>query len=172
MLDTARFRALVGRHLEVDSRHVHAYVLGEHGDSEVLAWSAVRVGAVSLQDFADSRCIALTDGDRAGIDDAVRNAAYRIIEGKGATYYGVASALAYMAQVILLDQRSLMTVCTPQTEIADVANVTVSMPHVVGGSGVIGAHHPLVLNETENEALQASATMIRKLTDEVEAGGD
>jgi L-lactate dehydrogenase len=148
---------------------VHGYVLGEHGDSEVLAWSAMRVGAVGLAEYARSRGIVLTGEDRAGIDDAVRNAAYRIIEGKHATYYGVASALAYMAQVILLDQRSLMTVCTPQTEIAGVANVTVSMPHVVGGEGVIGAHHPLELNAAENEALQASAAMIRKLTDEVEA---
>lgn len=169
MLDTARFRALVGRHLGVDSRHVHAYVLGEHGDSEVLAWSAVRVGAVGLAEFAASRGVTLTDADRNGIDDAVRNAAYRIIAGKAATYYGVASALAYMTRVILHDQRSLMTVCTPQVEIAGVANVTVSMPHVVGGQGVIGAHHPLELNETEHEALQRSAAMIRQLTDEVAA---
>jgi L-lactate dehydrogenase len=169
MLDTARFRALLGRHLGVDARHVHAYVLGEHGDSEVLAWSAVRVGAVDLAEFARSRGVALTEEDRARIDDAVRNAAYRIIEGKHATYYGVASALAYMAQVILFDQRSLMTVCTPQTAIEGVANVTVSMPHVVGGAGVIGAHHPLQLSGAEHEALHASAAMIRKLIDDLEA---
>ena len=167
MLDTARFRTLLGRHVGIDARHVHAYVVGEHGDSEVLAWSAVRVGAAALPDFARDRGISLGESDREKIDDAVRNAAYRIIEGKSATYYGVASALAYMTNVVLHDQRSLMTVCTPQPRIADVEDVTVSMPHVVGGDGVIGEHHPLQLDEREQEALQASATLIRKLADDL-----
>ena len=168
MLDSARFRALLGRHLDIDSRHVHAYVVGEHGDSEVLAWSAVRVGAVALPDFAKYRKAALDTEVIARIDDEVRNAAYRIIEGKSATYYGVASALAHMANVILHDQRSLMTVCTPQERIADVRNVTVSMPHVIGGEGVIGEHHPLQLDDSEQGALQASAALIRELLDQLE----
>lgn len=171
MLDSARFRALVGRHVGIDARHVHGYVVGEHGDSEVLVWSAVRVGAVGLEDFAQSRGVALTEKDMVHIDDAVRNAAYHIIEGKSATYYGVASALAYMASVILLDQRSLMTVCTPQEVIAGVENVTVSMPHVVGGKGIIGAHHPLQLSDGEQESLHASASLIRKLADDLDRAG-
>jgi len=168
MLDTARFRALVGRHVDVDSRHVHAYVVGEHGDSEVLAWSAVRVGAVGLEEFVQSRGIGLGAEVRRGIDDAVRNAAYRIIEGKSATYYGVASALAHMVEVLLLDRRAIMTVCTPQPEIAGVQDVAVSMPHVVGGGGVRGTHHPLRLDREEQEALHAAATMIRGLLDDLE----
>jgi L-lactate dehydrogenase len=168
MLDSARFRALLGRHLDIDARHVHAYVVGEHGDSEVLAWSAVRVGAVALEDFAGFRGAPLNRDTVARIDDGVRNAAYRIIEGKAATYYGVASALAHMADVILHDQRSLMTVCTPQAWIADVSNVTVSMPHVVGGEGVIGDHHPLQLDDSEQEALHASASLIRGQLDQLE----
>jgi L-lactate dehydrogenase len=168
MLDSARFRALLGRHLDIDSRHVHAYVVGEHGDSEVLAWSAVRIGAVALPEFAKYRNANLDTEVIARIDDRVRNAAYRIIEGKSATYYGVASALAHMTNVILHDQRSLMTVCTPQERIADVRDVTVSMPHVIGGEGVIGEHHPLQLDDSEQHALQASAGLIRELLDQLE----
>ncbi len=170
MLDTARFRSLVGAHLGIDSRHVHAYVLGEHGDSEVLAWSSARVGSIALDDFTRDRGIDLGSAVRSHIDDRVRNAAYRIIEGKGATYYGVASALAYMTQVILLDQRSLMTVCTPQPEVAGVNDVTVSMPHVLGGDGVIGGHHPIALSEDEQHALAKSARTIRGVIDELDAG--
>lgn len=168
MLDTARFRALLGRHAGIDSRHVHAYVVGEHGDSEVLAWSNVRIGGVPLDEFTQERGISLNDETRAKIDSGVRNAAYHIIEGKGATYYGVASALAYMTDVILHDQRSIMTICTPQASIAGVDNVTVSMPHMLGGDGVIGAHHPLKLNDDEQEKLHKSATLIRQLITDLE----
>lgn len=169
MLDTARFRALLGAHLGIDARHVHAYVLGEHGDSEVLAWSSARVGGIALDEFTRARGIDLGTEVRSQIDGRVRNAAYRIIEGKGATYYGVASALAYMTNVILLDQRSLMTICTPQPDVAGVNDVTVSMPHVLGGEGVIGAHHPLVLSEDEQQSLEQSARMIRGVIDELDA---
>lgn len=172
MLDTARFRALLGRHLGIDSHHVHAYVVGEHGDSEVLAWSSVRVGGVKLANFTEDRNISLTEDDKAQIDHNVRNAAYGIIEGKGATYYGVASALAYMTDVILHDQRSIMTICTPQTSIAGVEDVTVSMPHMLGGNGVIGSHHPLKLSDTEQEKLHNSATLIRKMITDIENAQD
>ncbi len=168
MLDTARFRALVGRHVGIDARHVHAYVIGEHGDSEVLAWSNVRVGGVPLTEFTQERGISLTEDDFASIDNNVRNAAYHIIEGKGATYYGVASALAYMVDVILHDQRSIMTICTPQSTIAGVDNVTVSMPHMLGGDGVIGSHHPLKLSDDEQQKLNHSATLIRQLITDLE----
>ncbi|NNE42905.1 MAG: L-lactate dehydrogenase [Gemmatimonadetes bacterium] len=169
MLDTARFRALLGRQVGIDARHVHAYVVGEHGDSEVLAWSSVRIGALSLDEFTEERGVSLGDADRSRIDGAVRNAAYRIIEGKGATYYGIASALAYLTNVILLDQRALVTVCTPQARIAGVEDVTVSMPHVLGGAGVIGHHHPLRLSDPEQEALGASASLIRQVVTDLES---
>ena len=171
MLDTARFRTLLGRAVGIDSRHVHAYVVGEHGDSEVLAWSTARVGGVPIGEFTAQRRIPFGDEERARIDDGVRHAAYRIIEGKGATYYGVASALASMTTVVLHDRRALMTVCTPQTSIAGVHDVTVSMPHVVGGEGVIGAHHPLSLDDSEQEALHRSAALIREQIEGLGTGG-
>ncbi len=138
-LDTARFRAVLGTHLDVDPHHVHGYVLGEHGDSEVLAWSATRVGTLPLEEFCRHRGIRLDEEVRDRIDGTVRQAAYRIIQGKGATYYGIAAALARIVQALLGDQRTILTVCTPADNVLGVADVTVSLPRLVGGDGVLGA---------------------------------
>lgn len=89
ILDTARFRSLIGEWLGVSPHSIHAYVLGEHGDSEVLNWSSARVGGVPLHEFCQQRQIELSEARRRQIDQAVRRAAYRIIEGKGATYFGI-----------------------------------------------------------------------------------
>ncbi|PJF25690.1 MAG: L-lactate dehydrogenase [Phototrophicales bacterium] len=163
-LDTARFRALLSRHLGVDSRHVHAYVVGEHGDSEVLTWSLVTVGGVPLADFLRHRSIAIDAAVRAEIDDRVRYAAYRIIEGKRATYYGIGSALAQIVNVILRDQRAILTVCAPEHEVEGVKDVTVALPRLVGGTGVIDTLAP-TLSEQEHEALGRSAAVVRAAID-------
>ena len=97
-LDTARFRSLLGQHLGVDSTHVHAYVLGEHGDSEVIPFSPVTVGNIPLEEFCKQWGLCLDKEDKSEIDRQVRNAAYEIIQGKGATYYGVGSAIAKICQ--------------------------------------------------------------------------
>ncbi len=169
-LDTARFRALLGRHMGVDPQHIHGYVVGEHGDSEVLAWSLVTVGAVPLEDFCTQQEICVDEEVQQRIDGQVRNAAYEIIEGKGATYYGVGSALARIAEVILGDQRSVLTVCTPVAEVEGVRDVTVSLPSLVGGSGVI-SRLPLLLSEREHDLLRASAQVVRRAISELDAGG-
>lgn len=161
-LDTARFRSLIGRKLNVDSQHIHAYVLGEHGDSEVLAWSQVTVGGIPLQEFCTGREISICEDDYAAIDERVRRAAYRIIEGKGATYYGIGSAVARIVEVVLQDERSLLTVCTPMPDVAGVKDVTVSLPNLVGGDGIIQTFTPR-LNDTETEALRSSAQVVRSV---------
>jgi L-lactate dehydrogenase len=166
-LDTARFRALLGQYVGVDPTHVHAYVLGEHGDSEVLAWSLVDVGSVPLEAFCQMKGLALDEAKRQEIDQGVRRAAYHIIEGKGATYYGVGSALARITRNVLSDRRALMTVCTPTAEIAGVKDVTVSLPRLVGGDGVLDTF-PLPLSNDEEAALQHSARLIRDLIDQLE----
>lgn len=160
-LDTARFRSLLGERLEVDPQHVHAYVLGEHGDSEVLTWSLVTVGGMPLEEFCRRRKIALDQTARAEIDRRVRQAAYTIIEGKGATYYGIGGALARIVEAILRDQRAILTVCTPLAEVAGVPDVTVSLPHLVGGSGIL-ATFPPPLTAEEQQALQHSARLVRE----------
>jgi L-lactate dehydrogenase len=171
-LDTARFRALVGRHVGVDPKHVHAYVVGEHGDSEVLSWSTASVGGVPLSEWCSYHNIPLDEEVKQRIDYNVRNAAYTIINGKGATYYGIGSALARITDIILRDERAILTICAPQIEIAGVKNVTVAMPFLLGGSGVIGAHHPMVLAQDEQEKLHRSASIIRDLITQLEAQDD
>jgi L-lactate dehydrogenase len=166
-LDTARFRALLGRYLGVDAPHIHAYVLGEHGDSEVLTWSLVNIGGIPLEDFCRLQKSTICDEDKATIDEQVRKAAYHIIEGKGATYYGIGSALARVSEVILRDQRSILTVCTPVSEVAGISEVTVSLPHLVGGQGILTTLHPPLSDEEQN-ALQSSARLIRQVIDNLD----
>jgi L-lactate dehydrogenase len=165
-LDTARFRSLVGVHCGVDPHHVHAYVIGEHGDSEVLTWSSATVCGMTLEAFAKLRGIALSKAIREQVDQAIRQAAYTIIGGKGATYYGIGSALARIVDVILHDQRSILTVCCPTADVVGVKNVTVALPRLVGGQGVIETF-PLPLDDRETAGLRASAGVIRTALDEL-----
>jgi L-lactate dehydrogenase len=163
-LDTARFRTLLGSRCGVDPHHVHGYVLGEHGDSEVLTWSLVTIGGMPLDEFCRLRKTELTTADREDIDKRVRRAAYSIIAGKRATYYGIGSALARIVDVILHDQRAVLTVCSPEEEIAGVEDVTVSLPRLVGGRGVVQTF-PLPLSEAEQSQLRASANVVREALD-------
>jgi len=166
-LDTARFRALLSDHLGVDPHHVHGYVVGEHGDSQVLTWSQVTVGGVHLDAYHDMLGIEINEEIKADIDKRVRFAGRSIIAGKGATYYGIGSALARIVDVILHDQRAIMTVCTPQADVAGVKDVTVSLPHLIGGQGVI-ATLPITLSDEEYGALRASAASVREAIDSLE----
>ena len=166
-LDTARFRALLSNHLGVAATNVHGYVIGEHGDSEVLAWSLTTVGVIPLVDFCRTQNIQLTPAIQETIDQKVRRAAYSIIEGKGATYYGIGSALARIVYAILDDQRAVLTVCSPMKQVVDVSDVTLALPHIVGQKGILGTL-PLPLSSTEEAALQASAKVIKSAIDEIE----
>ncbi|TAH53784.1 MAG: L-lactate dehydrogenase [Chloroflexota bacterium] len=163
-LDTARFRLLLARHVGIDTPHIHAHVIGEHGDSEVLTWSVATVAGFPLEQFCESHSIALDDAIRADIDTRVRRAAYHIINGKGATYYGIGSALARITQAILNDQRAILTVCSHHENIAGVKDVTLSLPQLVGGDGILDTYMP-PLNDSEMNALQKSAQVIRGAID-------
>lgn len=159
-LDTARFRVLLGNKLGIDSHHVHGYVVGEHGDSEVLTWSTVAAGGLSLSDFCRIRGITMQEAERQEIDQRVRKAAYQIIQGKGATYYGIGSALARIVEAILHNQRAVLTVCAHAEQVGDVRNVTLAMPHLLGGEGIL-AQLPLTLNQQEQAALEQSAAILK-----------
>jgi L-lactate dehydrogenase len=165
-LDTARFRSLLGGHCGVDPHHVHAYVIGEHGDSEVLTWSLASISAMPLQEFVWLRRIDLAEAVRKDIDAKVRGAADTIIRGKSATYYGIGSALARLVDVILHDQRAVLTVCVPTPEVFGIRDVTVSLPRLVGGQGVLETF-PLPLNEEEKAGLRNSARVVRQALDEL-----
>jgi len=168
-LDTARFRSLLAAHCGVDPHHVHAHVVGEHGDSEVLTWSLASVGGMPLEAFVKLRGVGLSEAVRKDVDEKVRRAAYSIIAGKGATYYGIGCALARIVDTVLHDQRSILTACAPTADVLGVKDVTVALPRLVGGCGVIETF-PLPLSETEQAQLRASAVVIRTALDELDAG--
>src|SRR4026209_2903242 len=151
-LDTARFRTLVGRHFDVDPQHVHAYVIGEHGDSEVLVWSQATIAGLSLDRFGAVYGTPITAAERQDIDQNVRHAAYQIIAGKGATYYGIGSAVARIVDVLLHDQRAILTICSRITGVPDCDGVTLALPHLVYGAGVV-ATIPLPLDALDGERL-------------------
>ena len=159
-LDTARFRTLLGRHFGVDPHHVHAYVIGEHGDSEVLVWSQATIAGLSCDQFAAVRGPQLTDEHRRQIDDNVRRAAYHIIAGKGATYYGIGSAVARIVEAVLGDQRAILTICSRISGVPDCDGVTLALPHLIGGAGVLGTI-PLPLDGSEHDGLRRSAGILR-----------
>jgi L-lactate dehydrogenase len=162
-LDTARFRTLLSDHFGVDSHHVHGYVIGEHGDSEVLTWSQATIGGMHLEEFAKLRGLSYDESLRQQIDQGVRRAAYTIIEGKGATYYGIGAALARIVDVILHDQRAILTVTSHVSDFPGVPAATFALPHLVGGEGVLGCIS-LHLSEEETAALQRSAQIIATAT--------
>jgi L-lactate dehydrogenase len=160
-LDTARFRTILGAHLGVDPYHVHAYVLGEHGDSEIIPWSPITIGAVPLNEFCSQWEICLGEKERQEIDGQVRNAAYHIIEGKGSTFFGIGSAIARIVEVILNNQRSILTVCTPLEEAAGIKDVTLSLPQLLGGDGILNTLH-MPLADEETSQLNQSAKVIKQ----------
>ncbi|HSR29241.1 MAG TPA: L-lactate dehydrogenase [Anaerolineae bacterium] len=167
-LDTARFRVLLGRHLGVDPQHIHGYVVGEHGDSEVLTWSLVTVGGMPLVEFCRQHGVTLDEPVRQEIDHQVRDAAYAIVEGKGSTYYGIGAALARITDAVLKDQRAILTVCTPVTKVLDVCDVTIALPNLIGKDGVL-ASFPLPLSTDEQAKLRASAQVVCSAIENLDA---
>lgn len=161
ILDTARFRALLGEHLGVSPQSVHAYVLGEHGDSEVLAWAEARVGGVSVFDFAEQIGKPITEEVKQKIDEGVRFAAYKIIEGKGATYFGIGAGIARIARAILNDERTMLTVSALNEEVEGVPEIALSLPRIVGRQGIITTLS-VKLSSEEREALRKSAEILKQ----------
>jgi L-lactate dehydrogenase len=166
ILDTARFRALLGRHLRIAPRSLHAYVLGEHGDSQVLAWSAAKAGSIPLVAFAAQVGAPITRHVRETIDDAVRNAAYPIIAGKGSTYYGIGGGIARILQAVAQNEHVVLTVSIVTAEVEGVPDVAVSIPCVLGAEGVSAQILP-ELDADEHAALAASTRIIKDLVEAV-----
>jgi len=157
ILDTARFRTLLAEHLNIAPHSVHAYVLGEHGDSEVLAWSSGKVGGVPLEEFAEQIGRPISDEGKARIDDGVRQAAYRIIEGKGATYYGIGAGIARIARAIGDDEGAVLTL----SNVEGFGGVSLSLPRVLKAKGIEATIRPMLSNE-EAQALKRSAEILKE----------
>lgn len=159
ILDTARLRSLLGDHLGIAPNSVHAYVLGEHGDSEVPVWSSAMAGSVPIVSFAEQIGRPLDQAARSRIADQVRGAAYTIIEGKGATWYGIGAGLARIVGSIIDDERTVLSVSMVSAEIEGVCDIALSLPRIIGRDGVVATLMP-DLDETERAALKHSAEVI------------
>jgi L-lactate dehydrogenase len=159
ILDTARFRALLAGHLGVAYRSVHAYVLGEHGDSEVLGWSGARVGTMPVEEFAAQIGRPFDETLRGEIDAGVRQAAYRIISGKGATGYGIGGGLARIVAAIAQDEGAVLSLSTQSETLTGYPPVAFSIPRVLRAEGVVAELTP-TLDADESAALKASAALL------------
>ena len=166
ILDSARFRTLLAGHIGVSPAYIDARVLGEHGDSEVLHWSGAVVGDLPVADAARQMGRELAEADRSRIDTAVRRAAYAIIQGKGATWFGVGAGLARMAQVIQGDERALITCSMSEAEFQGVRGVALSLPRVLGAGGVVATLMPK-LDARESAALKRSAEILKEAAEGV-----
>lgn len=159
MLDSARLRAILSRHLSVSTQSVNAYVLGEHGDSSMINWSSASIGAIDLNTFCRQAKISLPATTRNTIEHRVHNAAYEIIRGRGATWDGIAAAVADLLRCIINDERRILTVSTVGG--VGASALSISLPRIVGRSGVITTLMPK-MTSTESYAFRRSGKIIRK----------
>ena len=159
VLDTARLKYALGEHLEVDSRSVHSFIIGEHGDSEIVAWSSTNVSGIPVNDFCELRG---HEEAMHRIADDVKNSAYDIIEKKGATYYGIAMSVKRICECIMRDEKSILPISSMMHGEYGISDICLSMPTVVGREGV-ETRVPIQLNEQEESALSASAEQLSKV---------
>ena len=159
MLDSARLRTILSRQLSVSTQSINAYVLGEHGDSSMIAWSSACVGGIDLNSFCRQTKISLPQTTRKTIEHRVHNAAYEIIQGRGATWDGIAGAVADLVRCIANDERRILTVSIVDG-LGD-KSLSMSLPRIVGRGGAVATLTPK-MDGPESTALRRSARTIRK----------
>lgn len=170
VLDTARLKYLLGEHLGVDARSVHAFILGEHGDSEIAAFSSANVSGIELKKFCDFAC--KTDKHEEAmkeIAEDVKLSAYEIIKKKGATYYGIAMSVRRICEAIILDQKSILPISCLQNGKNGIENVVLSMPMIVGKHGAERSVE-ISLSEEERRAIKSSADMLKGIIKTLDLG--
>ncbi|MDY4041020.1 MAG: L-lactate dehydrogenase [Collinsella sp.] len=167
VLDTARLRYMLGEHLEVDPRDVHAYVMGEHGDSELVAWSSATVAGVPLNDFCELHGHKDHKATEARIAEDVKNSAYTIIEKKRATYYGVAMTVRRICTAVMRDEKCVLPVSSLMVGEYGLDDISISMPTVVGRDGVV-TRVPISIDAAEEAELHKSADALRAIMDKVD----
>ena len=136
VLDSARLKYLLGEHLDVDSRSVHSFIIGEHGDSEIAAWSTVNISGVPLNKFCEMRGFKDHEESMHRIAADVKNSAYKIIEDKGATYYGIAMSVRRICEAIVRDEKSILPISSMMHGQYGIDGCALSMPAIVGADGV------------------------------------
>lgn len=167
VLDTARLKQLLGKRLEVDSRSVHAFIIGEHGDSELAVWSSANVSGIDLNQFCQLRGMANHAQTLEALYRSVRDSAYEIIRRKGATYYGIAMAVARIAEAIVKDEHAVLPVSTVLQGEYGLHHMAMSIPAVIGKNGVESVLE-IPLSPAEHNALYASAAQLRQAIAEAE----
>lgn len=167
VLDTARLKYLLGEHLGVDSRGVHTFVIGEHGDSELAVWSSATVSGVPLSRFCEMRGYYEHDDETDRIYEDVKNSAYSIIEKKKATYYGIAMAVKRICSSIVRNERSVLPVSSIMHGQYGLEDIVLSMPAIVDAQGVERIV-PLSLDGEEMQKLKDSAAALREVMDGIE----
>ena len=162
VLDTARLKYALGEHLGVDSRSVHSFIIGEHGDSEIAAWSSTNVSGIPLNDFCEMRGHFNHDAAMDAIAEKVKNSAYEIISKTQATYYGIAMSVKRICECIVRNERSILPVSAMMHGEYGIEDITLSMPAIVGIGGV-ETHVPIALSEEEAEKLVESAKKLKEV---------
>ena len=162
VLDTARLKYALGEHLGVDSQSVHSFIIGEHGDSEIAAWSSTNVSGIPLNDFCEMRGHFNHDAAMDAIAEKVKNSAYEIISKKQATYYGIAMSVKRICECIVRNERSILPVSAMMHGEYGIEDITLSMPAIVGIGGV-ETHVPIALSEEEAEKLVESAKKLKEV---------
>lgn len=161
VLDTARLKYELSEHLSVDSRSIHAFIIGEHGDSEIAAFSSANVSGIALSEFCEMRGHYNHEANTRQIAENVKNSAYEIIQKKKATYYGIASAVRRICEVIIRDEKSILPVSSMMHGEYGIEDVVLSMPAIVGKYG-IETRVPIDLSEEEIEDLKRSAQTLKE----------
>ena len=167
VLDTGRLKTRLSEHLGVDSRSIHAFIIGEHGDSEIAAFSSANVSGIPLNNFCEMKGHFNHDESEKFIAEDVKNAAYEIIQRKRATYFGVAMAVKRICECIVRDEKSILPVSTMMHGEQGIEGVVLSMPCVVGGDG-IETQVPIKLDEDEAKRLKESADILKGIMDELD----
>ena len=166
VLDTARFREILGNHLNVDNRSVHAFIVGEHGDSEIAVWSTANVAGVPIYKFCSLRGFHNHSEHMKKIATEVKQSAYEIIQRKKATYFGIAMAVKRICEAIVRNEKSVLPVSNLMHGAYGIEDITLSMPAVVGKNGV-ELQIPILLDSNEALALKSSADMLKKIVQDI-----
>ena len=162
VLDTARFKYILGEHLDVDPRHVHARIIGEHGDSEIAVWSTANVAGVPIHDYCELQGHFKHKEASLRIAENVKNSAYEIIQKKHATYYGIAMAVKRICEAIIRDEKSVLPVSNHQDTCLGINDIVLSMPAAIGSKGIL-YQVPVHLNSQEEQQLQTSAEALKAI---------
>lgn len=167
VLDTARFKYQLGEHLSIDPRSIHAFIIGEHGDSEIAAWSSANVSGIPIHDICEMRGFYDHEDAMREIAETVKNSAYEIIAKKKATYYGIAMSVRRICEAIVRNEKSILPLSVMLHGQYGLENVVLSMPAIVGSEGV-ETTVPIELNREEQEKLKQSAQALGKIAGQLQ----